>query len=92
MSSKVNVEKMKEVYGTEIYEIILNNMDIIEKNLKYLEELKFDDTSGIFERCPIIFTYFPNDFKKKINGLIKEIGENYVEKIENDIGVLEELL
>ena len=92
MNSKVNIEKIGEIYGAETYEIILNNIDIIEKNLKYLEQLKFDDIAGIFERCPMIFTCFPNDFKKKINDLIKKIGEDYVGKIENDIGLLEKLL
>lgn len=92
MNSKVNLKNIKEVYGEEIYEIILNNIEIIKKNLRYLDELNFDDISGIFERCPIIFTYFPQDFKKKIDDLIERVGENYVEIIENDVGLIEELL
>lgn len=92
MSSKINLKSMKEVYGAEIYEILLDNIEIVEKNLQYLNELKFDDAIGIFERCPIIFTYFPQDFKKKIDGLIEKVGENYVEIIENDVGLIEELL
>lgn len=92
MSSKVNLKNIKEVYGEEIYEIILDNIEIIKKNLRYLDELNFDDIAGIFERCPIIFTCFPQDFKKKIDGLIKRVGENYVEIIENDVGLIEELL
>lgn len=92
MSSKINLKSMKEVYGAEIYEILLDNIEIVEKNLQYLNELKFDDTIGIFERCPIIFTCFPQDFKKKIDGLIERAGENYVEIIENDVGLIEELL
>ena len=92
MNSKVNLKNIKEVYGEEIYEIILNNIEIIKKNLRYLDELNFDDISGIFERCAIIFTYFPQDFKKKIDDLIERVGENYVEIIENDVGLIEELL
>ena len=57
MNSKIDLKAMKEVYGKEIYDIILSNIDIIEKNLKYLRELKFDDYVGIFERCPIIFIF-----------------------------------
>lgn len=92
MDSKVNLKNIKEVYGDEIYEIILDNIEIIKKNLRYLKKLKFDDIVGIFERCPIIFTYFPKDFQDKINGLIERAGKNYVEIIENDIGLIEELL
>lgn len=92
MELKIDLKTMKEVNGEEIYEIILSNIDIIEKNLKYLRDLKFDDYAGIFERCPIIFTYFPKDFKGKIDGLIKKLGDNYVEIIESDVGLIDELL
>ena len=92
MNSNIDLKAMKEVYGKEIYDIILSNIDIIEKNLKYLRELKFDDYVGIFERCPIIFTCFPKDFKRKIDGLIKSLGSNYVEIIENDTSVVENII
>ena len=92
MSSKINLKNMKEIYGYEIYGILLENIEFVEKNLQYLNELNFDDTMGLLEKCPIIFTYFPKDFKYKIDNLIKEIGFNYVEKIEMDIGLLEKLL
>ncbi len=92
MKLQIDLKAMKEVYGKEIYEIILSNIDIIEKNLKYLRKLKFDDYIGIFERCPLIFTYFPNDFKRKIDGLIEKVGNNYVEIIESNINLIEELL
>lgn len=92
MKLKIDLKSMKEVYGEEIYEIILSNIDIIEKNLKYLRDLKFDDYAGIFERCPIIFTYFPKDFKRKIDDLIKNFGDKYVEIIESNIGLIDELL
>lgn len=92
MSSRINLKSMKEVYGSEIFEMLLDNIEIVEKNLQYLNELKFDDFLGLLERCPILFTYFPEEFKRKIDKLIEKIGENYVEIIQNDIGLLEELL
>lgn len=92
MSSKINLKNMKEVYGAEIYEILLDNIEMVEKNLQYLNELKFDDSIGLLERCPIVFTCFPKDFKGKIDDLIERLGEDYVEIIQNDVGLLEELL
>lgn len=92
MNLQIDLKAIKEVYGKEIYEIILSNIDIIEKNLKYLRELKFDDYVGIFERCPIIFTYFPKDFKRKFAELVEKLGDNYVEIIESNIDLVEELL
>lgn len=92
MNLQIDLKAMKEVYGKEIYEIILSNIDIIEKNLKYLKELKFDDYGGIFERCPIIFTYFPKDFKRKFDELVERLGDDYVEIIESNIDLVEELV
>ena len=92
MNLQIDLKTMKEVYGKEIYEIISSNIDIIEENLKYLRKLKFDDYVGIFERCPVIFTYFPKDFKRKFDELVQRIGDNYVEKIESNIDLVEELL
>lgn len=91
MGSKINLKNMKEVFGVEIYEILLENIEIVEKNLQYLNELKFDDSIGLIERCPELFTNFPKDFKRKIDNLIQKLGEDYVEKIQNDVGLLEEL-
>ena len=92
MNLQIDLKTMKEVYGKEIYEIISSNIDIIEENLKYLRKLKFDDYVGIFERCPIIFTYFPKDFRRKFDELVQRVGDNYVEKIESNIDLVEELL
>ena len=92
MNINVDLEKMKEIYGEEIIEIIYDNIDIIGKNIKVMKELEFEDVEGIFERCPIIFTKFTKNFKEQIEGLIKELGENYVEIIQSDIGIIEEKL
>ena len=92
MNIKVDLEKMKEIHGEEVIEVIYDNIEIIEKNIKIMKKLKFDDVEGIFERCPIIFTKFTKNFAEQIENLISELGENYVEIIQNDIGIIEELL
>ena len=91
MNLDVDYEKIKEIYGDDIIEIISDNIDIIEKNITTMQELQFDDIGGLFERCPNTFMYFPEDFKNKINSLIQTLGDNYVEIIENDISILEDL-
>ena len=91
-SFNVDLEKMKEIYGEEIIKIIHSNMDIIEKNINTLKKLGFNDIEGIFERCPEIFMCFPQDFEVKIKRVIEKIGLNYVEEIENDITILENLI
>ncbi len=88
---KIDLNNLKEVYGDEILEIINGNMEIIESNVKTMQELGFDDVEGILERNIDAFLYFPKDFKEKMDNLIKTIGPNYVEIIENDVSYMEDL-
>ena len=82
MSSKINLKNMKEVFGSrDIWNFIWK----YRKKLQYLNELKFDDSIGLLERCPELFINFPKDFKRKIDNLIQKLGEDYVEKIQNDV-------
>ena len=61
-------------------------------NIKYFISLGFEDTEDIFERQVLIFICPKEEFRVKINNLIKKLGNNYIEKIENDISLLDELL
>ena len=49
MRLNIDFERMKEIYGDEIEEIINENIDIIEKNIRFLNDLKFEDAEGIYE-------------------------------------------
>ena len=44
----------------------------------------FEDAEGIFEMYPDLFMNFPRKFEEKILRLKNQLGENYVEIIEND--------
>ncbi len=87
----VNFNDLKEIYGEEILETINENMDIIESNINTMKELRFNDVEGIFERNVHSFLYFPKSFKQKMENLIRQIGTNYVEIIENDVSYMERL-
>ena len=61
MSLNIDINKMKEVFGDEIEDIINENIDIVEKNIKFLKELKFEDAEGMLEiSIPFL------DFQEKI--------------------------
>ena len=92
MKLNIDFERMKEIYGDEIEEIINENIDIIEKNIQFLNDLKFEDAEGIFEMYPDLFMNFPKEFEEKILKLKDQLGENYVEIIENDTSVLENII
>ena len=87
----IDYENLKELYGDEIIDIIEANIDIIEKNFETMEKLGFEDIEGIFERSLDAFLYFPKSFENKMQNLIKTLGSNYVEMIENDVSYMEKL-
>lgn len=86
----INFNKIKEIYGNEILNIIKENQENVIENLKYLYKLGFIDIEDIFEREVLLF--IDTDFKTKIDSLIFKLGLNYVEIIENDLSLLEEIL
>ena len=88
----INFNKIYEIYGEDVIELIKENVSEITKNLSYMIKLGFSDVEDIFERYAVIFICDNNEFVEKINKLINKLGENYVEIIENDLGVLEELI
>ncbi|MFR5984804.1 MAG: hypothetical protein ACLUG3_04380 [Bacilli bacterium] len=56
-------------------------------NIKYFISLGFEDTEDIFERQVLIFICPKEEFRVKINNLIKQLGNNYIEEIEKIIEV-----
>ena len=88
----INISKIKEIYGEEMLNNIRNNIEGVNKNISYLVYLKFTDVEDIVERVTPLFINDFDSFKFKIDSLIKKIGLNYVEQIEEDISLLEDLL
>ena len=88
----INIGKIEEIYGIDILELIKDNINDINENLNYLSKLEFNDIEDIFERYPLIFICEPSEFKTNINNLIHNLGNNYIDIIENDLSILERLL
>lgn len=88
---QINYDKIIEIYGEDLLMLILDNVIDVEKNINYLNHLGFIDTLDIFERYPYLFINSYNEFQKKINNLINNIGTDYVNIIENNLDLLEEL-
>ena len=89
---KVNLNNIRDTYGDNVVLLIRDNIDDVMKNIDYLNKLEFTDAEDIFERYAILFLDIPTEFKHKIDNLIKELGYDYVEIIENDLSILEKLL
>ena len=88
----IDFDKIEKIYGSSIINsIALLKEDVID-NIKYFISLGFGDTEDIFERQVLIFICPKEEFKMKIDNLIKNLGNNYIEEIENDISLLDALL
>ena len=89
---KVNLNNIRDTYGDSLVLLIRDKIDDVIKNIDYLNKLEFTDTEDIFERYAILFLDTPSEFKNKIDNLIKELGNDYVDIIEKDLSILENLL
>ena len=89
---KVNLNNIRDTYGDSVVLLIRDNIDDVMKNIDYLNKLEFIDAEDIFEKFAILFLDTPSIFKNKIDNLIKELGNGYVDIIENDLSILEKLL
>ena len=89
MDLKINLENMKEIYGEGIIKVIIDNEELIKENIKTLEKYKFNDIEDIIERYPTLLMNFPKQFEEKIKKLKKIYGEDFVNIIENDMSILE---
>ena len=91
MEFSVDFDKISEIYGEEVLREMQENIDEVIKNVNYMYMLEFNDVEDIFEREILLFLYDHDTFKDKLNKLIYKLGLNYVEKIENDLSLLESL-
>ena len=84
------LENIIGTYGEDIKEDILENKDIVLENYNFLQELNIISVDEIFQRYITIF--LDENFKNKVNKLISNLGEDYVEKIEENISIFDSLL
>jgi len=89
---EINIEKIEEVHGIDILHLINENVNCVVENIKYLKELNIDCTDDILERYPMLLIEDQILFKQKIDKLASKLGNNYVEIIGNDLGILEDLV
>lgn len=82
---QIDFDKILEIYGESMIELIRDNKDDVIENLKYLYYLEFNDVEDIFERYPGIFICSNKEFVKKMKILINELGYNYVEILETNM-------
>ena len=91
MNINIDFDKINKIYGIETLNNIKENINEVNKNISYMYKLGFTDIEDIFERETLLFICNNKEFKNKIDKLIRRLGATYVDDIENDISLLEEL-
>ena len=89
---KIDIKKIIDTYGDSVGLLIRDNLNDVLKNLEYMISLNFTDVEDIFERYALLFLDTPSEFKEKIDNLIKNVGSDYVDVIENDLSIFEDLM
>ena len=84
------LENIIDTYGEDIKEDILENKNIVLENYNFLQKLNIISVDEIFQRYITIF--LDENFKNKVNKLISNLGEDYIEKIEENISIFDSLL
>ncbi len=82
---KMNLDKIKEIYGESAIIEIKNNIDDVVQNINTCISLHFRDVYDILENNPYIFLQPSDLFEEKIKSLIQKLGVEYIEKLEEDM-------
>ena len=85
----LKLEKLQEIYGNSILKELKDNKEDLLDNLEYLKNRGYDNVIELFELYPYSFLQDPTLFQEKVDELIKKLGVEYVEKIEENTGLWE---
>lgn len=84
---KMNLDKIKEIYGSNYLYEINENIEEVVHNMNFLVKRKFSNVYELLEMNPYIFLLPTDIFEEKVDNLIKELGIEYKEKIEEDMSI-----
>lgn len=88
----INFNKINEIYGNDILVLVKENVNDVIKNFQYLIDLDFSDVEDIFERYVTVFICSQEEFKSKVDKLINRVGIEYVDILESNMELWEELV
>lgn len=88
---QIDFEKIEKIYGEDTLIMLKENIEEVKKNMEYLIYLGFDDIEDIFERYTLMFIEDNRDFINKMNRLIRVLGDDYVNKLETNMEIWEQI-
>ena len=88
---KLDIEKLKEIYGEQIVIDIHENMDSLVENINCLISYGFKDPYDVVETNPYLFLVLPETFQEKMEKLTQKLGVEFVEKLSEDMSLWSEI-
>ncbi len=88
----INFEKINKIYGSDILDGLKDNLEEVNKNIKYLYEIGIEDIDEVFERYAPIFISTNKEFTLKVNKLVGRLGNEYIEILAENFDFWSELL
>ena len=85
----LDLDKVREIYGDSSIEELNDNIETLTHNMNYLIKLGFDDVYDTVSLYPYMFLIEEETFKEKVNKLIENLGYDYIEILEEDTSLWE---
>lgn len=90
---QISLETIEEIYGQDVILSLVDNAEEVVQNIEYLIHLGFADTvSDICNRFAIILCEDHHIFRARVDQLIQSVGENYADKMGEDMSYWEALI
>lgn len=84
------IDDTVDTYGSSIKKDLIDNKETVMDNYNYLKSLNVISLDEIARRYMNLL--LDESFKKKLNNLIMKLGEDYIEKIEEDLSVFDSIV
>lgn len=83
---EVELDTIREIYGEDIVETMAHQQEDVLRNMEYLVKRNFGESvSDICNRFGILLLEDPKIFEERVNGLIADMGEDYVNLLAEDM-------
>lgn len=90
---ELDLSVVAEIYGEDIVERMYEYSEDVISNVEFLLELEFEESvTDIVHRFGLILLEDPCIFRENVQNLIQDLGEDYVERLGEDMSPWESLL
>lgn len=87
----LDTDKIKELYGQNIFYKVKDYIEDITANMNYLSNRGIKNVYHVLETNLMIFIQPEDIFQEKTNQFFERLGVEYIEKLENDMTLWEQL-